>query len=638
MFKSTHISVILFLVLVGLLLAVHFAPAAAQSKNVVVPAAPIAESNDYATLHLADPWDMSEYSDVSQYMNESGERDVVRNLTVEDGVFSGTSAGDVIGLDGKQNGWFFTLFPGYETAIHAGKAGSKTPIDSSYYNCFYIAMNVASGAANSFGPDQYRIFWFGDDRLNTGGAPYGFTTGLPLYPEYGATTPVPIWKLYKVDLANTSLPPGVSGLTPWNGKTTWEGLRIDPTINANINYKVDWVRLTNCAPQTTDITFNSDNNISAVWLRPEGTSRYILIATDVNGTSGLYSLDTQGVQPGSYYVGFGDQFTCCTTESTELLTVNQTPIVNFQNPTFYSGPDFATLNGNAWDMSSAEDYSGIRCADFGDENGYLWLETPPNIVQPDECRGTDPQQVSDPSILLNMPTLIDPATYRYLSFRMSDDNPWQFVAQGSIIRWVWTVQGDSGLPGHRCYLVSQDIPFDVGWHTYSIDLWDTFEGSAEDWEDECDSLPKNWQQSPPVLQARFDPNENISDHTFYNKIDWIRLTKPIVIPRGQAYRLGLDKFFPNDIFEVNLFYTTDPKNQPTQHRVIVYTSPGSTGPYAIYLPITKSMGDPFLSGADLEYLWDTTSVSPGKYYICAEAFDGLNQGTFCSEATITITN
>ncbi len=617
--------------LIGLFYLILMGRSAFADRNpigLVVQTVP--EGNDYATQTLGDPWDMSEYSDISQYLNQSGEVDVVRNVSVSNGVFSATSAGDV--LEGR-NGWFFTLFPGYATAIHVGRAGSKTPIDSARYHCFYIAMKVNSPAANQFGPDQYRVFWFGDDRLNGGGAPYGFTNGIALYPEYGAGTPTPVWKLYSMDLSTAA-----SQQTAWNGQSQWQGLRVDPTVNANVDYAVDWVRITDCTPHTTTVTFTPDASVSAVWLRPEGTSRRIRVVTGVDGTSGSYLLDVQGVQPGRYYVGFGNDRSCCTEESTGLLTINQTPIVTFRTPAFDSGDDFATSAGNPWDMSSPDDYSGIRCAQFGQGNGVLWFHTPPNTQQPPECLGQTGQTVSDPFVYLNLPQPIDPAKYRYLSFRFYDDNPWQFVPKGSIVRWVWTVQGDSGRPGYECHLVSQDIPFDVQWHTYTIDLWDAFEGSAEEWQGECNSLPKNWKDSAPILGVRFDPNENITDHDFYNELDWIRLTKPIVLQQGDLYRISLDSFFPGDTFNVTLYYTNDPVGNPTQHNVVLYTPSVQPppGPKRVYLPIvTKNLLDSSQLG-DLNYIWDTASIVPGTYYVCAVTNDGLNQATFCSEAPVTI--
>lgn len=616
-------------------------PTSAQGLDVSVSTDPLPESNDFATFVLGDPWDMNEFSDISQYLNESGQRNVVSNPLVSNGIFSGKSAGDVLGNpNGAQNGWFFTLFPGYETAIHTGRAGSKTPIDSSLYKCLYIAMYVESPAANSLGPDQYRVFWFGDDRLNSGGAPYGFTTGMPLYPEYGASQPVPVWKLYKVDLPNTPLPPGVSGILPWNGQRYWQGLRIDPTINANVNFKVDWVRLTSCEPQTIPISFTPDSRINAIWLRPQGSTYYIRVATNVNGSSGFHSLDVQGVAPGSYTVALGNQFRWDIAESSETITINQTPILRFENPALYSGQDYATSAGNPWDMNSSADYYNIQCATYGQGDGVLWLNTKPGSQQPSQCKGPVLKE-ADPKVYLNVPQPFNPAEYRYLSFRFKDTNPWQYVAKGTIMRLVWTVQGDSGRPGYECHLVSQDMPYDVGWNTYTIDLWDAFDGSAETWQGECSSLPKNWRQSSPVLKVRLDPNENITDHSFYQELDWVRLTKPVTISRGSLYRVQMKQILSaEDIQNLTLFYTSDPYNAPTQSLAeSVSFNPQNTGggPYKVYLPLVQSGSSSVPSDPTLvEYFWNTQNVPAGEYYLCAQVTDNLNQTVICSEASVQI--
>lgn len=611
----------------------------AKLPSIFLPTEPIPEASDYATRVLGDPWDMNEYSDISQYLNESGQRNVIINPRVDNGIFIGTSAGDVSGNpNGAQNGWFFVLFPGYRTAIHSGRAGSKFPIDSTTYQCLYIAMNVESPAPNSFGPDQYRVFWFGDDRLNQVGAPYGFTRGIQLYPEYGSKKPVPFWKLYKIELSNAQLPMGVPGIVSWRSQRYWQGLRIDPTINANVLFKVDWVRLTSCQPQTISIKFTPDSRITSLWLRPKDANYYIRIATDVSGSSGEYLLDTQGIAPGSYWVSLGTELEWGLIESESMITIKSTPVVKFESPAGYSGNDYAASTGNPWDMSSTSDYQKIECASSGLSNGLLWITTKPGNQQPSSCKGGVGE--ADPKLFLNVSSPINPAEYRYFSIKFNDTNPWQYVPKGMIMRLIWTVQGDSAQPGRECHLVSHDIPYDVGWHVYTIDLWDDFAGSAEGWQGECNSLPKNWRQSSPILKLRIDPNENITDHEFYQEIDWIRITKPTLITRGEFFRILLKPLLSSDdIKDIKIFYTVDPRNAPTQFLIESYTQPSQPayGQYTIFLPIVmngaSSQSDPNL----IEFIWSTNNVSPGEYYLCAQVSDGLNQSISCSETPVIVT-
>ena len=51
----------------------------------------IREGRDYASLILKDPWDMGEYSDVSQYINGDGQFNLVQNIEIQDSVFSAQS-------------------------------------------------------------------------------------------------------------------------------------------------------------------------------------------------------------------------------------------------------------------------------------------------------------------------------------------------------------------------------------------------------------------------------------------------------------------------------------------------------------------------------------------------------------------
>src|SRR5215212_2600496 len=70
------------------------------------PATPVAETKDFATQVLRDPWDMSELTDISQYLNGSGQRNLVQNISVTDGVFSAQSTS-------AKDADFYPLFPGY---------------------------------------------------------------------------------------------------------------------------------------------------------------------------------------------------------------------------------------------------------------------------------------------------------------------------------------------------------------------------------------------------------------------------------------------------------------------------------------------------------------------------------------------
>lgn len=607
---------------------------AIQPAQIAVPQAPIAESSDFATLVLRDSWDMSEFTDIDQYLNESGQRDIVRNPRVIDGVFYGTSAGSVAT---GNNGNIYPLFPGYQTAMLIGQVGHRYPIDAQLYHCLYISMQVKS-PLSGYTPDRFRVFWFADERMNTAGnGNYGSTYPIRIFEAGADPSPVTnVWKLHKVDLKNP--PEGfVTETASWNDKPVWQGLRIDPTFNANTDFAVDWVRLTDCQANLQSISWPANNALNVLWLRPAGTSRHIRIATDVNGQSGSYQLDVQGLAPGKYYVGLSQSFSdCCVYESNQPIEINQAPIVEFARPNFYSGQDYATSIGNPWDFQDGGDAVKVGMARSSIIGGVLDLTTSSGNA--------------DPKIILNTPQQIPAASeYRYLSFRLNTDGAWENVTDGMIARWIWVQPLGSN---SECARVSQDIPLGVGWQIYSIDLHDPFNGLAEEVAGSCNGLDKHWVSSGPLGNFRFDPNENILGYPLHQQLDWIRLTKVDQVTQGIPFliRIGLNKT-PSAIKSIQYYYTND-LNNPTQHTAI--ESVQISNPQNQVLGVDELIqGNQIISilpviskgnvasdlpgmAHEVKYSWDTGKVSPGEYYICVQASDNYNSAIYCSEAPVLI--
>jgi hypothetical protein len=579
------------------------------------------EGHDFATAVLGDPWDMSEFSDISQYLNRSGQANYLENIRVQDGVFSANAAGN-------DSAEFHPLFAGYNTALPVGRIGKNYPIDSSKYHCLYVAAKVDSGAPVNGVPDQMVIYWFADDRLN--GGTWGQTLpGIWLYPEASSGTPAPSWKLFHLDLASAD-----EYQTHWKDQSQWQGLRIDPTMQKT-GFAVDWVRLTDCSPVVKKLTWNGSGSVS-IYIRPEGTSRDILVESGVGGNS--YNLDAQGIAAGTYtyFVKQNSQ-----TLASGSFEITKSPVAQFTSPAPSEGLDYATQTGNAWDFSDTSDISSVKNASWSVNNGVLDLVT---------------QSGTDPEVHLNVPAAFKSRDYRYLSFRMYTDYPTQNVPDGMVARLIWTIPSLTGKTGYECHLVSQDIPFDVGWHTYTVDLFDAFQGSVEQTSPSgpphCPSLPTNWLSTSPVIGLRFDPNENILGVPLHQQIDWIRLTKEASVSKGGLFpvQIALDRS-PDELKNVNFFYTTNP-NLPTQNLAV--TLPGSSttqssgsgsalssieANFRLYLPLSVSRYytlnfQPITNGVN--FAWDTSSVAPGEYYICALVEDDFNQATYCSTSPVQV--
>jgi hypothetical protein len=596
-----------------------------------VPSSPVPESPDFATLTLHEPWDMNQYSDVSQYLNESGQRYVVANPAVANGQFTGQSVSSANSPNG--NAYFFPLFPGYQTAMLIGKVGHRYPINSATYHCLYIAMKVDSPVpVPPNPPDQFRIFWFADETLNGSNSPWGQTSAIQLHLD----APPRYYQVYKVDLA---APPNGTIGAKWTSRSTWQGLRIDPTINAGVTFAVDWVRLTTCAPNSANITWNPDSSITSAWVKDSVANRWIRVATGLIGSSGAAAIDVQGIPPGSYTVGLGTASTVGSQTSQSPVVIDAAPIVDFVSPSFFSGPDYAGQAGAPWDFNSASDVSASFNMNYTVHDGVLDTTVP---------SGPYPAGV-DAQFYLNTPLPIQPATYRYLSFRMYTDwkAPWQNIPDGMIVRLIWGIQGTTGHPTDRCWLTSQDIPFDIGWQTYWIDLGDAFNGKPElSAPIACPATIPNWTSSPPILDLRFDPDENVTvghdnitgGGPFHHQIDWIRLNAIASVAQGAPYLIQLQ--LNRSISQIAYYYTTNPAD-PTQAVARAYNSGEFTnGGFRIFLPLlmmplnNTDMGG--LPAANTTFMWDTRDVARNTYYICVRATGGGNTATYCSEAPIIV--
>jgi len=586
-------------------------------------AAIVPEGNDFATRVLADPWDMSEYSDVSQYMNSDDTQFNVTNINVADGIFSATSVAKT-----DPDAQFFVLFPGYGPVLPVGKVGAVYPIEAQTYKCLYFAMKADTQPIDSKGYDTHQVFWFSDT-----GPSYNSLGTYMEVTDWSKGTPQQIWRLYTMDLSKS-----YSGGLRWDSQAAWKGLRIDPTNRGGENFAVDWVRLTDCAPRTHTVSWNTPVSGGSIWARPQGSARNIRIAPDaskinakpvaVDGTS--YTLDLQGMQPGTYELFISATPDTCCGASLGTVQVNQAPIVQISRPSFTSGASYGDQIGNPWDMSDSQD-AYTKCTNSYFQNGMLVMDTPTATEQPPECIGG---WVADPKIYLNSPQDASTADYRYLTFRMKTDGAWQKFGGGMMARFVWRT--------NTCDLVSNDIVFDVGWNTLSIDLHGVA-GDAVQYAPPspsvCDTVQKSWTGNALANNLRFDPNENVSGATFHQEMDWITLNKMDAVKSGQYFPLGVSTNKDPGAVTLTYYYTSDLAN-PKQNRAVI-VDPGSgtppqplPGPKLLFLPGIFNAYDP--SAQDGGTQWDTRGVAAGTYYICVEADDSLNSAVYCSEAPVSV--
>jgi hypothetical protein len=324
------------------------------------------------------------------------------------------------------------------------------------------------------------------------------------------------------------------------------------------------------------------------------------------------------------------------------FAINQMPVAEFSGLSPMDGLDFAGQAGNPWDFGNSTDASSISDMAYSFSSGILDLVTAGG-------GGTDAIIQLNP-----VKDLSKSSDYYYLAFRMFTEGAYQNVPQGMIARWIWTIPG-SGSANSECYLVSNDIPLDVGWGIYTIDLRDSFNGSAEETAGKCEGLPTHWMEASPVIKFRFDPNENILGTSMHQKLDWIRLIKPRQVVKGQPFpvQISLNKA-PGDGLDATFYYTDDlsePTKYPASGQMAASTlAAAEPAPVPGEVEVKKLAIQAYIPFVSRNYYqlefppvengvnfsWNTASVTPGEYYPCVVLDDGFNQATYCSDAPVKV--
>ncbi len=586
----------------GLVIPVH--TASADPSAFSASPAIINEGNDFATDVMGQAWDMTSYSQISKYLESSGLLINLDNIQVQNGIFSAHS---IVGP------YFFLLFPSYSPdSIDIGNWGHNYPINSSKYHCFTTRMKTDD-------PSGMRFFWFQDWQL-TAQNRFGFSTSI----KPVMTSP---WLILSGDLNKMSEDPKYSPLA-WNANPTWQGFRIDPTVKSNANFSFDWFRLTDCSPRNVTLSWATSNATQSLYISRSANTADTLISSSISG--GSYTLDVSGWEAGDYTLGLQDNNS--KTIQWTTLHVQAKPKITISKPSFTSGQAIT------WNMDSAKDLlygsNYTRCVTTNFNNGILDLITsPPSAIG----GGCTTDGYSDPNLIFKLPDgEFDSSAYRYLTMRAYNEGAYADVNKGWIYRWLWQYY-KNGSPDRWCIGVTHDIPFDVGWQTYSMDMFLTpgkpqyVVGAIPN---DCPNAPWN---SDTINMLRFDPNESGMSGTMHQQIDWISLNKMDSVQRGTLFPLIISASTPIDSLALNYYYTTDP-NSPYQSPLTISkpsVSKPNWGTNAIFLPTVINHNNTTPAGNGLN--WDTTNVAAGTYNVCIKSSDRYgNTATNCSEAPVKV--
>jgi hypothetical protein len=298
-------------------------PAAASPNDTITVTSPnnttIAESDDYATQSLADPWDMSNPDDIDYV-------DHMVNMSFNNGIWSATTTAQTPGI-------FFQYQQVPNSITYITEAnGVNHPISHSRYS--HLRFRMYTSVA-----DQMLVHWYN----SSSGAPAGNSNIVAS--QVG-------WHIYDIDLNAT----GSGGTGNWNS-SDWNQILFNPTWQSGhtgVNIQLDWMRLVPAAGTNLDITWTaSGSNTVSLYLDTDtnasnGTD--VTIATGLNAASGSYTWNTRGIAPGTYYV----RATMGTASSySGPLIVNTAPYLTITGPSTSSGEDFATsVLNNPWTMTA----------------------------------------------------------------------------------------------------------------------------------------------------------------------------------------------------------------------------------------------------------------------------------------------
>lgn len=350
----------------------------------------VAETDDYATQVLGDPWDLttSAPGDLRHYegLDDIDEPYGFTAPDVTNGIWSA-----VTNLAGGNSIHFqYQNFANSYSSL-GEHDGQNAPIDATRFSRFLI--RLYSGA--SF---PATIYWY----KNYDPAPSGNSNIFTVQPG---------WHIYSVDLR----PGGGGGSGTWSQLGPYSGFMLQAIQGSSGNQiQVDWARLTPDTGATVRIVWSysgSGSTLVHLYLSTSadaGTGNELELAA-VSAQTGAYSWDTTGVPPGSYYIHA--EFNGAVS-SIGPLVVNTSPIARIDAPSPLTGEDFGYAHRNeGWDSTNPGQFQAV-------------LNIANLVFGPLEMRGNP--TTNDPQLLYlngDNSNPIDASRYRYYSQRMEIDPP-----------------------------------------------------------------------------------------------------------------------------------------------------------------------------------------------------------------------
>lgn len=493
-------------------------------------------------------------------------------------VSGGLAGGTIATLDAGVS----FLFRGFYTIVNPGKNGVNFPIDTSKYQKLAVRLSDSGTGENP------QVYWFhyswGDPAITD---PTGQALGVRFLPPTSNG-----FHILMADMTQANDP----NYLPWTDGSV-RGFRIDPNSDhSGQSMFFDWIRLTygdsipGAAMQT--IQWSGGSGTATITVTDSGGTVYN-VASGVSG--GTYNWNYGILPPGTYTLQIT---TTDGTTASQSFTINNPPSIAVTDPSRTSGDDFATtVLGDAWDMSSVSDIESYE--------NITGLSASGGQVQATNTNG-------DPAVVPlynngNSTRNIDTSKYRYFTYKFQVDGAYD-LANGSVARVFWT---SAPFIDGATATTTKDIIVFPGMNTYTVDLAALTTASGGGLE--TSGSAEAWTAANKT-NLRFDPHEFAAARTFH--IDDVKLTaNPVSYSGSFTIRFSGSDADAGDSPTVSLYYDTDQN--------------ATNGKTLIASGVALSAGS---------YVWTTSGVPFGTYYIYAEASDGVNTAGSYGDAPIVLTS